>query len=268
MTAPPPPSSAPAEDGDETQRAPVRGGIGHVIALIRSAVYSVVATTYFLVMTACSFWVAFVPPDKVRQLFRLWASGDMFLLRVLVGQKVKVLGGDNIPGGPALIASKHQSAWETIALIPLVPQGVFILKKELLDIPVYGWFAKYYGMIPVDRSGGSAALKQLSVDAKAALDKGRQVIIFPEGTRQLVGAPPSYKPGAIFLYDRLKVPMVPVAHNSGLLWPRRRFVRYPGTVTVSFLPPIPAGLKRADAQERLKTAIERETDRLVQLGSQ
>ncbi|MEO1103019.1 MAG: lysophospholipid acyltransferase family protein [Pseudomonadota bacterium] len=254
---------ARAHVNETNAKGPRRPGLQHVVALVRSAIYSVVATTYFLVTTTLCAWVMFFPADKMRGFLLWWARGDMWLLRVICGQRVEIRGAENRPTGAALVASKHQSAWETLALIPLLPRGVIILKKELLQIPVYGWYASYYGMIPVDRSGGPSALKQLAIDAKAAIDDGFQIVIFPEGTRQLVGAPPDYKPGAIFLYERLKVPMVPVALNSGLLWPRRRFVRYPGTITVSFLPAIPPGLKRGEAKERLQTAIERETDRLI-----
>ncbi|MEM8664038.1 MAG: lysophospholipid acyltransferase family protein [Pseudomonadota bacterium] len=252
---------ADVDEGDG--KGPRRPMPEHVVALVRSAVYSVVATTYFIITTTLCAWVMVLPADRMRFLLNWWAQGDVWLLRIICGQRVVVRGRENMPTGAALVASKHQAAWETLALIPILPRGAIILKKELLKIPIYGWYARYYGMIPVDRSGGPAALKQLAADAKAAIDDGFQIIIFPEGTRQLVGAPPDYKPGAIFLYERLKVPMVPVALNSGLLWPRRRFVRYPGTITVSFLPAIPPGLKRGEAKERLQTAIERETDRLV-----
>ena len=244
-------------------KAPRRRGPGHWIALVRSAVYSVVATGYFLVTTTSLAFVLLLPPDATRRLLILWAAGDVLLLRVICGQKVRVLGRENVPDGAALIASKHQSAWETLAFLPILPKGAVILKKELLAIPLYGWFARHYGMIPIDRTAGPAALKRLAVDAKAALERGHQIVIFPEGTRQLVGAPPDYKPGAIFLYERLGVPMVPTALNSGLTWPRGRFVRYPGTITVSFLPPIPPGVKRAEVKARLQNAIETETDRIV-----
>lgn len=257
-----------AADRDEPLKGPRRSGLAHIVALVRSAVYSVVATSYFIVMTALSAWVVFVPPGKVRALLRWWAAGDVLLMRLILGQKVEVRGTHNRPEGPALVASKHQAAWETVALIPLLPNAVIILKKELLKIPVYGWYARYFGMIPVDRSAGSAALKQLARDGQAAVDKGYQIIIFPEGTRQMLGAAPDYKIGAIYLYSKLDVPMVPVALNSGVLWPRRRFVRYPGTIVVSFLPPIPPGLPRVEALERLQMAIERETDRLVAEATQ
>ncbi len=258
MTMPSTPSAA-----DATQKGPRRHGLPHIVALVRSVAYSIATTIMFLMLSLLFMWVMLLPRGRTRLLLDVWGRLDQFLLRILCGQKIVVRGEHNKPVGPALVAAKHQSAWETTALIPMLPKGVVILKKELLKIPIYGWYARYYGMIPVDRAGGAAALKQLAEDAKRSVAEGYQIVIFPEGTRRLVDAPPDYKPGAIFLYDRLKVPMVPVALNSGLLWPRRRMVRYPGVITISFLPAIPPGLPRAEAQARLQDAIERETDRLV-----
>ncbi|MEM9223753.1 MAG: lysophospholipid acyltransferase family protein [Pseudomonadota bacterium] len=254
---------ARTETTESSERGPRRGGLAHAIALVRTTVYSVTATLYFLLTTTICVWVMLFPPQKMRHFLIWWARGDLFLLRLICGQSYEVRGEANRPQGPALVASKHQAAWETLALLPILPRGAFILKKELLKIPIYGAYARFFGMIPVDRTGGAAALKQLDTDAKDAIAKGFQIIIFPEGTRQLVGAPPDYKPGAIFLYDRLNVPLVPVALNSGLYWPRRRFVRYPGKIIVSFLPAIPPGLKRTEATERLKVAIEEETAKIV-----
>ncbi len=252
-----PPASPPP---GKAQR---RTGIAYAVALVRSVIYSVVATTFFIVMSIICAPAMLFPARHTRFVLTTWASGDLLLLRIICGQKIAVRGLANIPDGPALIASKHQSAWETLALVPMLPRGVVILKKELLAIPLYGWYARYYGMIPVDRGAGTAALKQLAVDAKAAVGKGFQIVIFPEGTRRPVGAPPAYKPGAVFLYDQLDVPVVPVALNSGVLWPHGKIVRYPGTITVSFLPAIPRGLPRAEVKARMEHAIERETDRLV-----
>lgn len=245
------------------QKGPRRPLAQHTVALIRTAIYSATATAYFLIVTTLSLYVFFLSPERGRSALNAWAATDLWLLRVICGQRIEVLGRDNIPQGAAFVAAKHQAAWETLALVPLLPRGVIILKRELLNIPIYGWYARHFGMIPIDRGGGAATLKQLARDAEAALAKGLQIVIFPEGSRRLVGAPPDYKSGAIFLYERLGVPMVPVALNSGLLWPRRRFVRYPGTVTVSFLPAIPPGFDRREARTRLIDAIETETDRLV-----
>ncbi|WP_420393441.1 lysophospholipid acyltransferase family protein [Acuticoccus sp.] len=244
-------------------RAAVRSGPAHVLALARTALYSVAATTFFILTTLAFAFTFALPPDRMRFLLSSWAAGDVLLLRLIVGQRTAILGRENIPQAAALVAVKHQSAWETLALVPLLPRGAVILKKELLSIPLYGWYARYFGMIPVDRAAGPAALRQLVKDAAVALRRGAQIVIYPEGTRRPIGAPPDYKPGAIFLYEKLDVPMVPVALNSGLLWPHGRYVKYPGTITVSFLPAIPPGLKRAEVQRRLREAIEAETDRLV-----
>ena len=247
----------------ETPPLPRRSGLERAVALVRTATYSVLATVIFIVMTIICSPVLLFPAQPTRGLLRFWAASDLWILRVVVGQRVEIRHPENIPEGPALVASKHQSAWETLALVPMMPKGVIILKKELLKIPLYGWYAAHYGMIPVDRTAGAAALKQLAVDAQQALDAGMQIVIFPEGTRQRIGAPPDYKPGAIFLYDRLKVPMVPVALNSGVFWPRDGYAKYPGTITVSFLPPIPPGVTKAEAKARLVTAVETETAALV-----
>lgn len=248
---------------DPDANGALRSGVPHLVALVRTTLYRVCATVYFLVVTTLCLWVLLMPPKVVRWIFNAWARSDMWLLRVLGGQRVEVLGRENIPHGAALVASKHQAAWETLALLPLLPAGSIIMKKELMRIPIYGWYARHFGMIPVDRSAGVSALKQLAEDASMVLAEGRQVVIFPEGTRRPVGAAPDYKPGAFFLYERLGVPMVPVALNSGLLWPRKRYVRYPGTITVSFLPAIPPGIDRKTARARLITAIEEESDRLA-----
>ncbi|WP_108658886.1 lysophospholipid acyltransferase family protein [Acuticoccus kandeliae] len=258
--------ATPRTDPSEAEKGPRRSGAAHWIAFARTAVYSVLATSYFIIIGFAFIWIFLLPPEKMRAALKIWVLGDMWLLRVIVGQRMEVLGKENIPQGAALVAAKHQSAWETQALLPVLPKGVIILKRELLSIPLYGWYARYFGMIPVDRAAGPSALKQLAVDAKAALAEGYQIAIFPEGTRRVVGAPPDYKIGAVFLYEHLKVPMVPVALNSGVFWPRRRFVKYPGTVTMSFLPAIEPGLKRADARSRLEAAIEVETARLVALA--
>lgn len=240
-----------------------RTGLAYALAFVRTALYSVLATLAFLVMTLACTPVLLIPPERTRFLFRAWASVDLTILRLVVGQRLRILNPHNKPQGPALVCAKHQSAWETLALVPLLPMGAIILKKELLKIPLYGHYAKHYGMISVDRSAGAGALKPLAADAKAAVDRGMQIVIFPEGTRRSLGAPPDYKPGALFLYDKLQVPIVPVALNSGVFWPRGKYVKYPGTITVSFLPAIPAGLTKAEAKARLVAAVEDETARLV-----
>lgn len=195
-----------------------------------------------------------------------WVRAVAFLLRVLVGIRAEVRGTENIPPGPLLIAAKHQSAWETLALLPYFSDPAFILKRELMMIPIFGWFAAKARMIPVDRSAGSSALKAMTRTARAEIAAGRQILIFPEGTRRPPGAPPAYKFGVAHLYSSLKVPCLPVALNSGLYWPRRALNFRPGTIQVEFLPPVPPGLRREDFMVRIERDIESASDRLLAQG--
>jgi 1-acyl-sn-glycerol-3-phosphate acyltransferase len=194
---------------------------------------------------------------------KAWARTSLWLLRVIAGVKMEVRGSEYIPAGAALVAGKHQSMWETFALLPLFNDPAMVLKRELVFIPLFGWFIPKFRMIPVERSSGARALKRMLAAAQEAVRMNRQVIIFPEGTRRAPGDPPAYKPGALALYLKLGVPCVPVALNSGVYWPRRKLQRYPGTIVVEFLPPIPPGLDRQEFSERLIATIENATARLV-----
>ncbi len=219
------------------------------------------------------FMLAFLPvlPFISRQglwntCVKWWLGTMNWLLRITCGVHTRITGHENVPDGPLLIAAKHQSAWETVALLSLFKDPAFILKRELMNIPVFGWYLKKLGMIPVDRSAGPSALRDMTKRARAAADEGRQILIFPEGTRRAPGAPPAYKPGVSFLYTALKAPCLPVALNSGLFWPRRAFTRRPGTIRVELLPPLPAGLSRTEFSTRLETEIETASNRLLQQG--
>jgi 1-acyl-sn-glycerol-3-phosphate acyltransferase len=156
--------------------------------------------------------------------------------------------------------------WETFAILPLLDDPAMVLKRELSFIPFFGWFIFKFRMIRVERSAGRSALKRMVADAREAARMDRQIVIFPEGTRRPPGAPPAYKPGAAALYLSLRLPCVPVALNSGLYWPRRKFLRYPGTIIMEFLPPIPAGLSREAFSTRLEEVIESASNRLVAEG--
>ncbi len=195
-----------------------------------------------------------------------WARASQWWLKVLAGIAVEVRGLENIPAGPVLIAGKHQSLFETFALLPLVDDPAMVLKRELTWIPVFGWFALKFRMIAVDRGAGAQALRSLIRQGQEAIAIGRQVIIFPEGTRRAPDAPPDYKVGAGALYLKLGVACVPFALNSGLYWPRRRFARFPGTIIIEFLTPIEAGLDRKTFAARLEATVETATARLVAEG--
>jgi 1-acyl-sn-glycerol-3-phosphate acyltransferase len=179
---------------------------------------------------------------------------------------MEVRGREHLPPGAVLVAGKHQSFWETFAILPLLDDPAMVLKKELTYIPFFGWFIYKFRMIAVARDAGTAALKLLMARAAEEIAAGRQVVIMPEGTRRAPDDPPDYKPGAAAIYGKLNVPCVPFALNSGLFWPRRKFLRLPGTIVLEFLPAIPAGLPRKVFQQQLEASIEAATARLVAEG--
>jgi 1-acyl-sn-glycerol-3-phosphate acyltransferase len=195
-----------------------------------------------------------------------WARINLWLLRVICDIRVEFRGLERLPRGAFLVAAKHQSAWETFALLPLFDDPAFILKRELMWIPIFGWYAARTEMIPVDRGARAQALAKMTERTCLELSRGRQIVIFPEGTRRAPGAEPKYKYGVAHLYAATGVPCVPIALNSGLLWPRRSFRRYPGTVRVEILDAIPPGLDKKAFMVRLQGAIEGATARLVEEG--
>jgi 1-acyl-sn-glycerol-3-phosphate acyltransferase len=207
-----------------------------------------------------------MPRATLVRMAQAWGRWNIWLMRVICGTHVNILGLERIPKGPLIIASKHQSMWETFALFSLIDQPIFILKRELKWIPFFGWYLTKAGMIGIDRKAGMRTLKMLARMAREQMQRGRQLVIFPEGTRRPVGAPPTYKSGVAMIYAEVEVPCLPVALNSGLCWPRRTFLRYPGTITVEFLDPLPPGLRRNEFMSRLTASIEGATDRLVEAG--
>jgi len=196
-----------------------------------------------------------------------WARSALWLMRVTTGTRYEISGIENVPQGGLMVAAKHQSFWETFVLVTLFPNPVFILKRELTWIPFFGWCLTKLRMIPVDRGAKARALSGVTRRAKVELTQnGRQLLIFPEGTRRAPGAPPAYKFGVAHLYAELGVPCLPVALNSGLFWPRRKFLRRPGTIRVEFLPPIAPGMDKVAFQALLQERIETASDRLLALG--
>ena len=236
------------------------------MTIIRSLLFNVlfyVNLILFLVLGSPFF---FTPRIWSIRALQVWARSSLWLLRVVAGIGMELRGREHIPQGPALIAGKHQSFWETFAILPWLDDPAMVLKKELVYIPWFGWFARKFRMIAVERSAGSAALRNLVRQAEACIADGRQVVIMPEGTRRAPDDPPAYKPGAAALYATLGVPCVPFALNSGLFWPRRKFLRHPGTIVLEFLPPIPPGLPRKAFQVALEGSIEPATRVLVAEG--
>ncbi|HMO28398.1 lysophospholipid acyltransferase family protein [Enterovirga sp.] len=207
--------------------------------------------------------VTFVLPRKaIIRYAQAWGRFSLWLLRLVVGTRVELRGLDRIPPGGLLIASKHQSFLETFTLVFLVDDPVFILKRELQWIPIFGWLTVKAGMIPV-RRGGATAFADMNRRAREEARHGRQFIIFPEGTRRAPGAPPDYKKGVAHLYRNLGLPCLPVGLNSGVFWPRRQYIRRPGTVVIEFGEVIPAGLGREEFLEAMTGQIESISDRLL-----
>ena len=234
-------------------------------------VRSILFNTLFYLNLGVYFVIAIptlvLPRWGILGLARSWARVNLALLRLICGINVDWRGLKKIPAGAVLVASKHQSLWETFALLTVFPDPAYILKRELLWIPFYGWYARRAGMIPVDRGGGKPALAAMAERVRAELASGRQIIIFPEGTRRAPGAEPKYKYGIAHLYGEQVAACVPVALNSGLFWPRRKFLRYPGTITVEILDPIAPGLAADVFIERLQRDVEAATARLLAEGA-
>jgi 1-acyl-sn-glycerol-3-phosphate acyltransferase len=231
--------------------------------MARSLLFNVlffVTTTLFVVLGSP---LLFAPRSWAMAALKVHARFELFLLRLIVGTTMEVRGIETLPQGACLIASKHQSAWETFALIPIFRDPALLMKRELFWIPFHGWFSHKFEMIPVDRDKGPTALRSMLRETKKRVADGREIIIFPEGTRKAPGAPPDYKTGIALLYEGLNVPCVPVALNSGLFWPRRSVTRKAGTIVVEILDPIPPGLGKAEFLSRLQTAIEDASNRLL-----
>jgi 1-acyl-sn-glycerol-3-phosphate acyltransferase len=194
---------------------------------------------------------------------RLWQRGTQRLLSALAGLSYEVRGRERIPAAPAVFAFKHQSAWETLVLHLVLKDPAITLKRELTQIPLFGWYLTHAGMIRIDRTGGGRALRSLVEDSRAALARGSEIVIFPEGTRAPVGGRNPYHPGVAALYLQLHCPVVPVALNSGVFWPRRSFVKRPGRIALEFLPPIEPGLDRGRFMAELEQRLESATERLI-----
>ncbi|HTT47332.1 MAG TPA: lysophospholipid acyltransferase family protein [Pseudolabrys sp.] len=194
---------------------------------------------------------------------KTWGRCNLVLLRLVAGIDYEIRGREKMPRGPIIAAAKHQSAWETFALLWLFDDPTFIIKRELQWIPIFGWLTIKGRMVPVDRGAGSKAMSMMTERARIELARGRQLVIFPEGTRRAAGAEPRYKYGVAQLYAAEGVPCVPIALNSGLFWPRRSILRYPGTILVEVLDPIPPGLDKDVFFARLQDDIETATARLL-----
>lgn len=197
---------------------------------------------------------------------RLWIKNIRLALRFIVGVKTEIRGVENIPAGPLIWASKHQSMYDAFVPWLVLKHPAIVIKKELLWYPMFGWYAWRTEMIAIDRAGGAKTLRNMIDASRQRMKEGRQLLIFPEGTRQKPGATPKYRPGVFGLYSELDVPIVPVATNIGLCWPARGILRRPGTVVIEILPPIETGMAKKPFMERLENTIEPACNRLLEEG--
>ena len=231
------------------------------MTVLRSALFNLAFFGWTALVAVIGAPALALPRPVAIRVQALWIRGAMVLLRRIAGIAVEIRG--QAPRGAALIAVKHQSAWDTLIWPLIVRNPAYVLKKELALIPFFGWFTQKLRNIPVDREGGAPALKALVKGAQEAVRAGRPVIIFPEGTRTAPGTTRPYQPGVAALYRRLGLDVIPVAVNSGLFWPRRGFLKRRGTIVLEFLTPIPPGLERGDFLAQLEVRIETATEALA-----
>jgi 1-acyl-sn-glycerol-3-phosphate acyltransferase len=234
-----------------------------ILIFLRSLIFQIVFFTFCTLWFILSIAAWFMPRGSMHLFAHGWARVVLWLHRVIIGARLEIRGRERIPEGSLLVAAKHQSAWETMALLLPFKKSTYILKQELLDIPLFGRHLKCADQIAIDRGQKAQALVKMMAEAKTRIAEGAQIIIFPEGTRRPAGAVPDYKFGAARLYSRLNVPCLPVAMTSGLAWPRGSFLQYPRPILVEFLDPIPPGLPMEEFQRRMQEAIETNTDRLL-----
>ncbi|MCW5731375.1 MAG: 1-acyl-sn-glycerol-3-phosphate acyltransferase [Alphaproteobacteria bacterium] len=208
----------------------------------------------------------FLPRRLAARALKAWAASALWQIRVLGGIRIEERGRENLPAGACLLASKHQSALDTFAFAALLEEPAIVHKRELMWIPVFGWMLWKADMIPVDRRGGRRALKAMLGAARTRAGEGRPILIFPEGTRTRPGERRPFQSGLAALYGELGVPLVPVALNSGLFWPRRSFRKNPGVMVIEYLPPIAPGLPRAQMMAEVEQRVHEASERLLAEG--
>lgn len=230
---------------------------------LRSALFNLLFFSWTIVLVFGGLPVLVLPRRCLIFLQRFWARGMTGLLEHVVGITAEIRGREHVPPGASIVASKHQSAWETMIYVLLLRDPSFVLKREILFLPIFGLYVWKADLVPIDRKSGMKALRRMLRSAQQAKEEKRPIVIFPEGTRVAPGSHHPYHSGIVALYHQLRLPVVPVALNSGLFWGRRRFLKRPGKIVLEFLPPIPAGMKKAAFLAELEQKIEGATDKLL-----
>ncbi len=232
----------------------LRSFLYNFVFYVSLIVQMILWTPYYFLVSRKHAW--FVP--------KFWARTSLAMQDAMTGTKREITGLENLPEGSFILAPKHQSFWDVLAFFPYLRDPLYILKRELMWIPLFGWYVAKMRMIPVNRGNRSKALKAVVDATKAEMARTpRQLIIYPEGTRRPPGSDPAYKWGIVELYSQLDIPVVPVAHQAGLFWPRRKFLRFPGTIRAKFLKPIPPGLDKDEFMRRLVAETEEVADEIL-----
>ena len=234
-----------------------------MINWIRSLLFTLVFHTVTGVMCCIMLWALPLPKKYMLLVVKIWLTQVSWIEHYVGGFSYQIIGKEYIPEGACIIAAKHQSAWETFKIPLLFRDPAIVLKKELLSVPVWGWYLRQAGMIPIDRKAGPAALSSMMQAARLAVVANRKIVIFPQGTRIPPGEDRPYKSGVASLYKELKLPVIPMALNSGMFWPKGSFVKKPGMITIEFLPPIMPGLPRDEFLTRLKNDLDGTSNRLL-----
>jgi len=212
--------------------------------------------------TMCSPYLL-LSHSLLRKPVNVWILGIFKLLEIICNITYEVKGKENIPNNAVLVASKHQSAFETFALFNNINNSIFIHKKQLFYIPIFGQYLKKVNMISIDRSKGSSAIRTMLNEAKSKISQGYSIIIFPEGTRKKPGENPDYKTGIAGIYKELETEVLPVAVNSGHFWPKHTFIKKPGKIIIKFLKPIPSQLDKSEFLKTIESVIEEETNKII-----
>jgi 1-acyl-sn-glycerol-3-phosphate acyltransferase len=231
---------------------------------LRSLIFAVCFYLWSLTLCVLFLPALAAPRGIVRWAFKFWARGAIWLLAVCCGVRVEVRGRQHVPTGRALVAAKHQCMFDVFAQFPVLPDSCFVMRKELMLIPFFGWYAWKQRMIVVDREGGSSALRQMVRDGQDRLSEERQLLIFPEGHRGEPGVAGDYQPGVAGLYRDLGLPVHLVATNSGVHWPAHGILRKPGVIVFEYLEPLPPGLKRGEFMREMQTRIEAASNALLE----
>jgi 1-acyl-sn-glycerol-3-phosphate acyltransferase len=229
---------------------------------LRSLAFNIAFIAMTIAIGLIGLPMLLAPRRQIMRFGTMWARCVLFVLRVLTGISAEVRGREHLPSGACLVAMKHQSMWDTLMLPIVLGDPAVVIKRELLFVPFYGWYASRAGSIFIDRKAGARALRGMVAAARAAAAAGRPIVIFPQGTRVAPGADLAYQPGAAALYQALGLPLVPAAVNSGLFWGRRSFLKRPGRITMEFLAPLTPGLARQELMAELERRIESATSAL------